>query len=89
MPGAARQSVDFAAGAQIGVHQSFCYVEDRLWMVLGDVNAGHGFPPHSPPPPMVTASNVVFVNGIPACRAGHIAACGHPTTGSGVVFADE
>ncbi len=88
--GAARQNADFAAGAQIGVNQDFVELETGdLWMVLGDVNQGHGPPPHSPPPPMVTASSFVEIEGIPVCREGHIALCGHPTTGSPVVDIED
>lgn len=58
-------------------------------MVLGDINAGHGLPPHLPGPDrMVSASRFVFIRGIPVCRQGDVAGCGHLTTGSSVVFTD-
>ncbi|MBY0559869.1 hypothetical protein [Hyphomicrobium sp.] len=90
MPGAARRSNDTAAGPQIGANQTFVYVEGELWMVLGDVNAAHGPAPHVPGPDlMVEGSSFVFIDGIPICREGHLAGCGHPTTGSSVVFSED
>lgn len=90
MPGAARRGLDIAAGVQIGACQSFVNVEGELWMVLGDVNAGHGVLPHIPgPDAMAQGSPFVFINGIPVCREGHLAGCLHPTTGSSVVFVED
>lgn len=83
MFGVARKSVDTAAGSQIGARQQFVTVEGHLWMVLGDVNEMHGLLPHLPgPDQMVQGSSFVTINGIPVCRAGHLAGCGHPTTGA-------
>lgn len=83
MFGVARRSVDIAAGSQIGARQTFVTVESQLWMVLGDVNAAHGLPPHIPgPDAMAQGSSFISINGIPVCRQGHMAGCGHPTTGS-------
>ena len=83
MFGVARRSVDFAAGAQIGANQTLVTVEGQLWMVLGDVNAAHGPPPHVPGGDnMAQGSSFVSINGIPVCREGHLAGCGHPTTGA-------
>lgn len=85
--GATRRNVDFARGGQIGANQNFTYVQGQLWIVLGDVNRAHMPPPHIPGPDrMVEGSPFVFINGIPVCRAMHKAGCGHPTTGSSVVF---
>lgn len=87
--GAARQSMDVARGAQIGANQSFVYLEKVLWMVRGDVNAAHAPPPHVPgPDAMVGHSVYTYINGIPVCREGHAAGCGHPTTGSRVTYLD-
>ena len=83
MNGLARQSADIAVGPQIGANQSWVTIDGHLWMVLGDVNAPHGLPPHVPgPDAMAQGSNWVTIDCIPACREGHIAGCGHPTTGS-------
>lgn len=89
MTGVARRASDTAAGSQIGNGQGFVYVEDQLWMILGDVNAGHGLPPHVPgPDAMAEASSYVAIDGINVCREGHLAGCGDPTTGSSTVFLD-
>ena len=83
MYGVARRAMDTAAGAQIGARQTFVTVESMLWMVLGDVNAAHGLFPHVPgPDAMAQGSSFVSINGIPVCREGRLAGCGHPTTGA-------
>lgn len=75
--------MDVARGAQIGANQTLVTVQGQLWMVLGDVNAPHGFIPHIPgPDAMAQGSSFVTINGIPVCREGHLAGCGHPTTGA-------
>lgn len=87
MSGAARRSSDTAAGEQIGLGQNFVTVEGMHWMVLGDVNAVHGIIPHVPgPDAMAEGSSILTINGIPACREGHSAGCGHATSGSSTVF---
>ena len=49
-----------------------------------------GFGPRPPPGfggvKMYQGSSSVYCNNIPACRAGHLATCGHPATGSTNVF---
>lgn len=88
--GVARRSVDVAAGAQIGLGQDWVYVEGHHWMILGDVNEPHLIWRHVPGPDlMVQGSPFVFIDGIPVCREGHLAGCGHPTTGSSVVFLED
>lgn len=83
MFGVARRSMDTAAGAQIGANQTLVTVQGMLWMVLGDVNTPHGFFPHVPGGDnMAQGSSFVSINGIPVCRQGHKAGCGHPTTGA-------
>lgn len=90
MYGVARRSTDTAAGAQIGVNQNWVWVEYQLWMVLGDVNAAHGLPPHVPgPDAMAQGSSFISIDGIPVCRQGHLAGCGHPTTGSKFKFISD
>lgn len=75
--------MDSAAGAQIGANQTLVTVEGMLWMVLGDVNEPHYIWPHLPgPDAMAQGSSFVSINGIPVCRQGHLASCGHPTTGA-------
>ncbi len=90
MTGCARRSQDTAAGTQIGAGQTWVYVESDWWMQLGDVNAAHGLPPHIPgPDAMAQGSTFVAVDGVPVCRAGHVAGCGHPTSGSNTVFMEQ
>jgi len=87
MPLSARIGVDTALGVQLGLKQSFVRVEGALWVVLGDVNAPHpmGFPHVPGPDLMVQGSGLVRIAGIPVCRAGDLAGCGHATTGSSIV----
>ena len=84
--GAARVAQDTAGGVQLGNQNTTVFANGTNIVVLGDVVAGHGLPPHSPPPPMVSASPTVFCHGIPVCRQGDVAACGHATSGSDNVF---
>ncbi len=95
--GCARETVDYAAGNQISIMQTpkFVYIADngddlRLWILLHDPNVPHEPFPHVPGGDnMAEASDYVFVGGIPVCREGHKAGCGHPTTGSRFFFTDH
>lgn len=90
MTGVARVGQDVAAGVQIGNGQNFVIVENTPWIILGDINAMHGFPPHVPGPDAMSGhSTFVHIDGIAVCRAGHAAGCGHPTTGSSTVYLEE
>lgn len=83
MHGVARRGMDVARGAQIGANQTHVTVQGVLWMVLGDVNTPHGKFPHVPGGDnMAQGSSFVSIDGIPVCREGHLAGCGHPTTGA-------
>lgn len=81
MPGISRIGQDAAGGVIVGALQDFVRVEGTLWAVLGDAVAGHGPGAHGGPV-MAQGSSFVRINGIPACRAGHAASCGHAATGS-------
>lgn len=83
MPGIACQSVDFAGGAQIAGGQSIIKIKGLLVVVLGDPVEPHApfVPPHVPSPTMVEATSKFRIAGIPVCREGHKASCGHATTG--------
>lgn len=81
MPGIAVKGLDAAGGAQIAGGQGFVTVAGALVVVLGDPVEPHGPPPHSPTPVMAQGSAWLTINGIPVCRAGHAASCGHATTG--------
>lgn len=90
MPGVARVTLDQAGGVQLGHQNPTVFANGANIVVLGDIVASHpsGYP-HIASPPMVTASSTVFACGIPVCRQGDVAACGHASSGSGDVFADD
>lgn len=83
MPGISRVGQDAAGGAIIGGGQAFFRLEGSLVVVLGDAIASHGASPHTAPV-MAQGSSFVRINGIPVCRAGHTATCGHAASGSSV-----
>lgn len=89
MHGVARRPIDIAGGNHLSGAQHFVISEGNEVVVLGDLVQSHGPPPHSPPPAMVHGSSLVFIEGIPVCRQGHMAVCGHATTGSPVVFLED
>lgn len=78
--GIAVKSTDSAGGTQLAGGQSFFKVEEEHVVLLGDPIAGHGIPPHDSPV-MAQGSSWMTLNGTPACRQGHLASCGHPSTG--------
>lgn len=82
--GIAVKAKDSAGGAQIAGGQTFWFVEDQLVVVKGDPVTPHPpFPPHSTNPVMAEGSSWMTLNGIPVCREGHKANCGHSSTGRG------
>lgn len=81
MPGIAVRSLDTAGGAQLAGVQHWFLVEGEPTVLLGDPVAPHGLPPHSPSPVMVEGSDWMTIDGVPVCRAGHLASCGHASTG--------
>lgn len=84
MPGIACVSVDFAGGVQLGAQASKFKIRGNAAVVLGDKVAGHPpAPPHTTNPVMAEATAKFRINGIPTCRQGHKASCGHETTGRG------
>lgn len=82
MPGIACQSVDEAGGAQLAGGQSKLKVRGQLAVVLGDPVTPHAplIPKHTGPH-MAEATAKFRIQGIPTCREGHLADCGHATTG--------
>jgi len=86
MRGISRVGLDVAGSTIIGVLAPKVQVENVPIVCLGAPVAGHGRAPHSAPV-MVTSSTKVFANGIPICRLGDLASCGHPATGSSKVTA--
>jgi len=81
MTGLARVGIDAAGGIVLGGLQHFARVAGAKIAVLGDAVAGHGKDEHAGP---VMAQGSVFarINGIPICRAGHQASCGHAVSGA-------
>lgn len=81
MYGITRVGIDTAGGLILGGGQSFVTVQGHFWAVVGDAVAGHGEAPHDNPV-MIQGSSFITINGIPACREGDSASCGHAATGS-------
>jgi len=86
MPGVSRVGVDSAGGRIIGPLAPTVLVNGVPITVLGAPVLPHGKGPHAGPV-MITASSTVFASGIPVCKEGDIATCGHATSGSGDVNA--
>ncbi|KAB2689657.1 PAAR domain-containing protein [Brucella tritici] len=80
MPGIALVGVDAAGGQQQGMQVPWFRVNGNPVAVRGDSVSGHGLFPHNSPV-MAEGSPSFRAGGIPVCRAGHLATCGHPTTG--------
>jgi len=82
MPGVACVGVDEAGGVQLGMQGASMKVAGAPVVLVGDAVAPHPpVPPHTTDPVMVQGSPTFRLNGIPVCRQGHLASCGHPTTG--------
>lgn len=86
MPGVARVGVDVAGGTITGNLAPTVFVNGAPVAVLGAAVAPHG-PGEHLSAVMAEASGSVFANGIGVCRQGDAASCGHPSSGSGDVFA--
>ena len=80
MPGIALVGVDAAGGTQLGLQVPWFKVNGSAVVVLGDAVAGHGLFPHAAPV-MAEGTSTFRAGGIPVCRAGHAASCGHTTSG--------
>ena len=86
MPGIARTGVDVAGGV-ISSGSGNVFADNSPVARIGDSIVGHGRGPHAAPV-LISGSGNVFANGIPVSRAGDSATCGHPSSGSGDVFAN-
>lgn len=82
MPGIAVQSDDTAGGAHLAGGQSKFKIKGKLAVVLNDPVTPHAPPflPHTAPY-MAQATSNFRIAGKPVCREGHLANCGHATTG--------
>lgn len=78
--GIAVKTLDTAGGAQLNGGQTFFKVEGEPVVLQGDPVTGHGLFPHAAPT-MAQGSTWMTLNGTPVCRAGHLASCGHASTG--------
>ncbi|MDR1709989.1 MAG: PAAR domain-containing protein [Candidatus Accumulibacter sp.] len=86
MPGVARVGLDAAGGTIVGNLAPTVFVNGCPVAVQGAQVASHGRSPHDAPV-MSGHSTSVFAHGIPVCRQGDAATCGHAASGSGNVFA--
>lgn len=91
--GLCRKTTDIAGGPQLNTGQDFVLINDdggvlREWVLLGDPVTPHGPGEHGSPV-MAEGSSFVSINDIPVCREGHLASCGHPTTGSVSLFLED
>lgn len=81
MPGVSRVNTDSAGGTIVGVLAPTVFVNGANIVCQGAAITGHGIAPHDAPT-MSGHSSTVNANGIPICRAGDLATCGHICTGS-------
>lgn len=90
MPGIAVKTLDEAGGIQLAGGQDWFLVDDQPAVLLGDPVEPHPIgPPHDTTPVMAQASDWFSIDGIPVCREGHAASCGHPTSGRSWFLIDE
>lgn len=87
MPGVARVGVDSAGGIITGPGIPTVLINGAPCSVIGDGVASHAPGVHMGPA-MVSGSSTVLAGGIPVCRAGDLASCGHTASGSTNVFAN-
>ncbi len=82
---ATRSGIDTAGGGVItAVGQAFVKIDGALWIVVGDPVASHGTGGHASAT-MAAGATFVSIDGVPVCRLGDAATCGHTATGSGFV----
>ena len=87
MSGVSRVNLDTAGGLINGALVSTVNVNSKPIAVKGATIVAHGSGPHAAPV-MVGSSSTVYAGGIPICRAGDAASCGHTATGSDNVNAN-
>lgn len=85
MTGIAKVGIDAAGGMIVGNLAPTVFVEGNPVAVQGAEVEPHGRHRNQV---MEGASENVFANGIPVCRAGDSASCGHAASGSGTVIAN-
>jgi len=83
MPGASRCNDD-TAGGTIRALQTLVTLKGEPWAVVGspvDSHAPCPLPASHCNATMAQGSNLVTIKGVPVCRAGDLASCGHAATG--------
>lgn len=88
MPGVTRIAQDSAGGVLIGILAPTVFVNGKNIAVEGDKVEAHEEGEHLTAVMQEHSANV-FAHGIPICRRGDVATCGHPATGSGDVFSGD
>ncbi|PPK72678.1 hypothetical protein B0F88_103111 [Methylobacter tundripaludum] len=78
--GIAVNTTDSAGGEQLNGGQSWFFVESQKVILLGDPVQGHGTGAHAAPV-MAEGSAWMTLGGVPVCRQGHLASCGHASSG--------
>lgn len=83
MPGVAVAVYDNAGGMQLGGNAPWFRIEGQMIVCVYDEVMPHApFEPlHIPAPFMAEGVGWFQVGGLPACREGNLAICGHPSTG--------
>lgn len=85
MSGVCRVNVDSAGGVILGGDNTTVFANGALVSVDGDLVQGHGTGEHAGPV-MIANNNNVFIGGKLVCKAGNLATCGHPASGSSNVM---
>ncbi len=85
MHGVAVKTLDAAGGQQLAGGQDWFTIEGQPVVLIGDPVAPHGKPPHLSPV-MAQGSDWMTIDDKPVCREGHLASCGHATTGRSWFF---
>ena len=86
MSGIARVTQDSAVGLITGVLAPNVFINGKPIALRGATVTPHGVGSHSNSI-LDGSSLTLYVNGIPVCREGDLASCGHPiTSGSSTVF---
>jgi len=82
MPLVALTLLDSAGGGLLQpTVQTFVRTNGLAWAVVGDAVADHGSGPHNAAH-MTLGSTILRIGGVPVCRAGDAASCGHLATGT-------
>lgn len=81
MPGICLGGLDTAGGV-VSATQAVVSADGAPVVTVGSPVADHGKSPHKGVT-MVSGSSVMSIDGVPVCRAGDSASCGHVASGQG------